>query len=404
MATAPVVDTDSLVDAYVADLNSRIGERKKSKLHRKSHRDYSLSARHVTEDMIRQFAVCQGDANPLWREEEYAKSSPWGQIIGSPMQIISISSATALPPPPHIPGWTLMQAGSTYEMERPLLPGDVIDGEDVWMGITERSKPDRPHRTFILAGERRFTDAAGKYVGKLVQKIFATVPRGGIEATDGPKGPPGRTSPKYTQEQLDEIYGHYDDENAGKLRRGSTPRFWEDVKEGDELGLTIKGPVDELDSASFVAMAGAGLGFADKWMLIKDEIDQSPRNPVTNAYYFNMTWHLADGCAQAMGQPHAISFGTLLEANFGHALSNWAGDHAFVRSMDNKILGVLYLGETAYITGHVVRTYEEDGRGLVEIDLIAKQQDGLPVGSQKAIVQLPHRDRPDEVVRNVLGK
>lgn len=295
-----------------------------------------------------------------------------------------------------------MQAGSAYELERPLVPGDVLEGEDVWMGFEERSKPDRPHRTFIQTGERRFTDQNGKYVGKLIQKAFATAPRDGAAIGNEAAAASPRERPRYTDEQLDKIYAHYDEENAGRLRRGAEPRFFEDVKVGDEVGPVVKGPVDVLDSASFVQLAGAGLGFADKWLLIKDEITQSPRDPETNAYMYNMTWHLSDGCAQAMGQPYAISFGTLLEVNFGHALSNWAGDHAFVRSMDNRILAPMFVGETAYIQGSVSKVHEEDGRGLVELSLQAQQQDGIPVGRHRAIIQLPHRDRPNEVVEDVM--
>ncbi len=395
--TSQPVNSDDVVDAYVADWNARIGESRPVGVTRKSHRDYCIAHRHISDDLIRQFVVCHGDANPLWRDTAYAKASPWGQLIAPPMQMLSVSAATRLPPPPEVENWTMMAAGAIYEVDRPLLPGDVIDADDVWMGIVERSKPDRPNRTFILTAERRFKDAAGRPVGKFGMRVFATTPRHGVTPEAARTAPP-RQRPRYTQEQLDEIYAHYDAENAGQLRRGAQPRYFEDVKVGDTIGKVIKGPVDVLDSASFVAMAGGGIGFAEKWMLIKDELHLSPRDPETNAYHFNFSWHLDDGCARAMGQPYALNFGTLLEVNCSHALTNWAGDHGFVRIMDNRILAPMYLGETATVTGVVSKVWEEDGRGLVEIQLKVAQQDGIDVGSQRAVVQLPHRGRPDEVI------
>jgi acyl dehydratase len=396
-------NTDTIIDEYIAHWNSRIGESKPVGLHRKSHRAYVLANRHITDDLIRNFVVCHGDANPLWRDEDYAKASPWGRIVAPPMQLITVSAATIQPPPPPVKGWTLMAAGSEYTIERPLVPGDVIDGTDVWMGFVERSKPDKPHRMFILTAERRFTDQNGDPVGKLAMRVFVMAPRSGFEAEEGQVGPAPRKRPRYSDEQLAEVYAHYDDENAGKLRRGSEPRFWEDVNEGDDVGKLIKGPVDLQDTASFISMVGGGVGFAEKWMLIKDEIDLSPRDPVTNAYHFNFDWHIDDGSAQAMGQPMAMVFGTQIEANCSHLLTNWCGDHGFVRVMDNRIIAPMFVGETAYFQGKVTRKYEEDGRGLVEIMIQASQQDGIPIGTQRAVVQLPHRGRPNEVVHEVFG-
>ncbi|WP_257555987.1 MaoC family dehydratase [Sphingobium sp. CFD-2] len=265
------IDTDKVIDDYVAHWNGRIGETKAVPLLRKSHRDYAISSRHVTDDMIRQFAISNGDTNPLWRDPAYAETSPWGRIIAPPMQVVSVSSATSLPQPPDVPEWYLMQAGAIYEMERPLVHGDELDAEDVWLGITEHSKADRPHRTFLLHGERRFRDQDGKHVGRVKLNVFATTPRKGIGAP-APQEAPARERHRYSETELAEIYAHYDDEIAGKLRRGAEPRYWEDVKAGDPIGKVIKGPLDVLDAASFLVSAGAGLGYADKWMLIKDEI------------------------------------------------------------------------------------------------------------------------------------
>jgi hypothetical protein len=130
----------------------------------------------------------------------------------------------------------------------------------------------------------------------------------------------------------------------------------------------------------------------------------SPRDPETNAYHFNMDWHLDDGSARAMGQPYAITFGALIENHFAHALSNWGGDHSFVRLMDNRVLAPMYLGETARITGGVTRTFEEHGRGLVEVMLTAVQNDGIQVASNKSIIQLPHRGHANEVVEEVMSR
>jgi acyl dehydratase len=402
MATRTAADPVQALEDYLKGWNARIGERRKIGVHRETHRDYCISVRHITDDLIRIFAISTGDANPLWRQHDYASKSVWGGIIAPPMAITCVSSTTALPPAPNYPGWSMMAAGGYYEMERPLRPGDVLDAEDVWGGFEERSKPGRPHRTFLIHGERHFTDQTGKSVGKLSMRAFALAPVPGADTASKPSGPQ-RERRRYSDQELKEIYDHYDAENGGKLRRGAEPRFWEDVNVGDEIGRCIKGPVDVMDCASFVGAIGGGVGFADKWKLIKAEIDLSPKDPITGAHHFNMDWHLDDATARSMGQPFALNFGVLMEVNFTHAVTNWAGDHGFLRVMDNKVIAPMYLGETLYITGAVTRKYEENGRGLIEIQLSGSQQDGINVAAQRAVVQLPHKGRPDEVVKDVFS-
>lgn len=392
-----------VIDDYIADQNARIGEKSPVPVLRFKHRDYTMANRFVTDDLIRHFGLSVGDTNPLWRDEAYAKASPWGRLIAPPMFMVSVSGGSKGAEPPKVPEWSLMHAGNQYEMERPFLPGDVIDGEDVWGGLKEMTKQDRPYRMFLQSGERHFTDQGGAYVGKVISRSVAMTPK------DAEAHKPVETSNadlqrrSYSDEELKEIYDHYDDEIAGKLRRGAEPRFWEDVNEGDDVGQIIKGPVDILEVASFVGIAGVGLGYADKWMLIKEELAHSPRDPETRAYHFNMSWHMSDGAARAMGQPLAINFGHLIEIYYAHAVSNWMGDHAYTRLMDNRSINAMYVGDTLRINGKVIRKYEEAGRGLIEIMMRGVQQDGVLVGQSRAIVQLPHKGHAEEVVQEMLS-
>ena len=41
----------------------------------------------ATRDAIRHFANGIGDANPLWRNDEYAKNTRYGGIIGPPLSV-----------------------------------------------------------------------------------------------------------------------------------------------------------------------------------------------------------------------------------------------------------------------------------------------------------------------------
>lgn len=386
---------DEKIAGYVAEQNARIGETKPAPRERHTHRDYPLGLKYVTEDVICGYGNRMGDTNPLWRNPDYARQSPWGGLISAPLLIGGVPS---LPDPPDIPGWAPMFGGNLTKIHKPVRHGDVLDADDVWLGYEDMSRPDRPHKTFLMKAERRFRNQHGEPVTTLLCRALCVAPRPGQKMASLTRGRP-RSRPRYTEQQLDEIYSHYDDELAGKLRRGNSPRYWEDVREGDDVGLVIKGPLDVTDQAA----SGTGVAFAAKWELIRGEKLHSPRDPETNAYHFQMAWHFVDSVAQSQGMPYALSFGVFVEHWFAHAATNWTGDHGFVREVEVRIPAPMFVGDTMWITGKVARTYEENGRGLVELRLRGAELDDIELANARILVQLPHRGRPNEVVEDVMS-
>lgn len=96
--------------------------------------------------------MANGDTNPLWRDKAYAEKSPWGGIV-APLYIYTAASIVALPAPPEIEGFNMYAAGNHVEFHVPIRPGDKFTAEDVWLGVEDRSRPGRPHRTLLPRGE-----------------------------------------------------------------------------------------------------------------------------------------------------------------------------------------------------------------------------------------------------------
>lgn len=325
---------DDVLEEYLAEANAAVGEVKPVPARRITHHDYVLGFTQVTEDLIKMFSVANGDTNPMWRDPDYAAASPWGGLIAPPLFIYTASSVTPIPEPPAIEGFDLYAAGSRVEFHAPIRPGDRFSAEDVWNGVQNRSRPGRPHRTLIFNGERRFYNQQGDRLATLHCRAAGTVLLPGSPPVG--KSLQGRELFAYSDDELQEIYSHYDQELAGDLRRGAEPRFWEDVSAGDDLGLVLKGPLDILDNAAFLGVIGGGLGFADKWEMIRTELGRSPRDPITRAYHYQMDWHLADSSAQAAGMPRAIAFGVFMEMNLTHLVNNWIGDHGWVQEFETR--------------------------------------------------------------------
>lgn len=396
---------DQVIEDYMVHWNSRIGEARPAPVGGRHGMDCALQLRHVTRDMIRTFARTNGDPNPIWSEPAYAERSPWGGIIAPPLFEATVAEFARMPEPPPVKGWRYFQGGTLRRFHKPFRPGDVIDADDVWLGIEEHSKADRPHRMFISRGERRYRNQDGVVLCSIENRIYGTMPRaaGSTASGSGSRGV-DRKRRRYSDDELQAIYSHYDDELAGKFRRGSSPRFWEDVREGDELGPVLKGPYDIFEAASFIGLMGIGMGNAEKWAAIREGLSGAPRDPETGAYHFGIDWHLSDEIARAAAPvPYAPNFGTLMEMNLVHAVTNWHGDHGFLRETDIRIPASMFMGDTLKITGKVARTFETEGRGLAEILLHGVEQNGLELINARVVVQLPHKGRPDEVVQEVLS-
>ena len=72
------------------------------------------------------------------------------------------------------------------------------------------------------------------------------------------------------------------------------------------------------------------------------------------------------------------------------AITDWAGPRAFITKLSFKMERSIYLGETMTITGKVTGKRVEDGKNLVDVDLLVSNQDG-PTTPASVTVELPAR-------------
>ncbi len=79
----------------------------------------------VTKDHILSFCEAIGDTNPLFVDEEAAKSGPYGGIIAPPAFYTSIRTGQGLDPKLRYGNLTL-NAGQHWEFLAPVRPGDTI--------------------------------------------------------------------------------------------------------------------------------------------------------------------------------------------------------------------------------------------------------------------------------------
>lgn len=132
----------------------------------------------VTRRDILRFAMAIGDRNPLWRDEEYARKTPWGGIIAPPFFMCAISlneqdldelepsglgkviDLRMSVPVPGFPG--AMATGRDIEFGEPIRPGDVITMEEKIVDVYEKEGRRGP-MVFVIA-VRTYTNQKGQLV------------------------------------------------------------------------------------------------------------------------------------------------------------------------------------------------------------------------------------------------
>lgn len=337
-------------------------------------------------DLIRHYADAIGDTNPLWRSEEYAKTTMYGRIIAPPRFLDCIAPPSGMGmgfPDFGVPGMNPLNRGSKYKWFKHVYEGDEFTVEDRYMGVKEVTKKDRPMpRLFLFSGQR-------KYINQN-HEVVAVVEGGAIVVGSGPdlEGPDpafdGLKRHKYSTEELEEIEKAYDAEK----RRGMEVLYWEDVEEGEELPPLVKGPITVMDSVAMFNAIGYTSGFRVTQLLLREQPGWGVVDPETNVTYPVAGIHVSDANARAQRVPFAAGFAAQLEGCLAHLICNWMGDDGFLKSMDCQMRRVFILGDTAWLSGKVVKKYIEDDEYLVDLELRAENQDHALLIPATATVRL----------------
>jgi hypothetical protein len=193
---------------------------------------------------------------------------------------------------------------------------------------------------------------------------------------------------QYTDEELGEAYKLYREEEV----RGAAQRYWEDVAEGEKLPVMFKGPMTVTGFIAFAQGWGGLYIRANKlaWKLI----DAHPGVGIKNRFGIPDVperVHWEEEFAFEVGAPGAYDYGPERTSWLTHQLTNWMGDHGFLRQASCKIRRHNPEGDMLFIHGKVARKYVEGERHLVLIEQEARNQDGELSVLGSGVVELRSR-------------
>jgi len=392
--TMSETEFNGVLDDYLAeDAATRAGSVSSVPLTWETTYTFPVNEHFITEDYIKRYVFAIGDFNPLYRDAEYAKQSLWGGIIAPPIFQASAGNSPVFPDKPQIPGLNSFYGGTENMMYKVMRPGDRIHVISKYLGIEEKKEAGKPYRLFVPRGQKMIYNDRGELMGTSTgNEIWMAMPPGSKKKEKAEKNPfAGRTRPRYTKEQLDEIHRFYDDEMEGKFRRGAEILYWEDVVEGEEIKPLIRGPLDVSDTVSWIVSAGYSIAFGWKWRALKGDLDRCLIDPDTGAPHNAIDWHYVDNMAQVAGLPYAHSIGRQNEAIVACAISNWMGDDGFLRRLYCAHRVTWFLGETITTKGKVKSKYVKDNEHLVDLDVWNELPDGKKATVAEATVKLRSR-------------
>ncbi|MGE3773980.1 MAG: MaoC family dehydratase N-terminal domain-containing protein [Gammaproteobacteria bacterium] len=341
----------------------------------------------ATRDNIRHYAHGIGDDNPLWCDAEYARKTKYGDVIALPSFLFATSRIVS----GYVGGLSgvhAMWSGADWTWHKPVARNDVIDTEAMLKDLV-------PHQT-AFAGraiqqiyEVKFYNQHGDLVAHADSWCFRTERDHAREAGTKYRDLRAREQRVYTDEELEAAFRLYHQEEI----RGSVPRFWDDVEEGEELPVLFKGP---MTVTGFIAYAQGWGGLyirANKmaWKLAREH----PGIGIKNRFGVPdcpERVHWEEDFALEVGAPGAYDYGPERCSWLTHQLTNWMGDEGFLHKAHCKIRRHNPEGDMLFIKGRIKRKFAENGQHYVEIDQIAHNQDEELSVVGGGIVRLPVRN------------
>jgi len=342
----------------------------------------------VSPESIRNFANGIGDVNPLYRESDYANNSEFGALIASPAWVASVFPHWVLQ---GLPGIHADHSASDWEFLRPIYVNDRITPKCYFVGFDVK-KSRFAGKTAFEYQRFEYWNQRSELVGRghlLLVRYERQTARGKSDEGTGKYDSIEIPHP-WKDEELEKV----DKDTLAEEIRGSNPRYWEDVLVGEELVPVVKGPLGLTDIISYCAGAApVQLGaHGVQLRLYKKHPAWGFRDPVTHAWEPIYGVHYSVAAARAVGARYAYDVGVQRHCWLVNLLTNWMGDHGWIKRCYGEYRQFVYLSDAVWFKGKVIKKYiDENGEYCVDIETHGINQRGEDTMPGESTVILPSR-------------
>jgi acyl dehydratase len=394
-----------ITDEGIAQLRSRIGIAHPNPV--------PAHYQRPNRDAFRNVARAYGDDNPLWCDPDYAKASRWGEPIASPVLVGGDSMI----------GEDVLTADDLARQGE--LKGDPLRGVHAFYSASEREwwAPLRENvrvkrRNALVAALDKTSEFGGRSVhewdaavfqdetGQLLAAQYKLMIRTEREKARERKKYADIVVETWSDEDIAEIDAQY----AKESRRGSEPRYFEDVEEGDELPGMVKGPLTVTDMICWHVGMGMGVYGVAPLRLAYENRQRIPRfyhRDELNVWDVMQRVHWDPEFARRSGNPTTFDYGRMRETWLIHLLTDWMGDDGWLHRLRVEFRKFNYVGDAQWLGGRIARKFiHEDADGAhpaVEVELWARNQRGEDTTPGSATVLLPSRESGAAVLPAPVG-
>lgn len=338
----------------------------------------------VSVESIRNYLNGIGDNNLLYREPEYAAKSKYRGLIAPPNWLYSVFPTWVLQ---GLAGIHAFHSGNDWVFYKPLFPGDFVSAKCKFMGYDV--KPSK---------------FAGKTVFEYQRSSFFNQKEELVAETDlwlvRAERQVARKTGKYNTVQLPHPYTDrelkmIDEQVLNEEIRGDQPRYWEDVRVGEELPKIVKGPFGLTDMIAYcvgaapVQIAAHGTQLA----LYKKHPAWGFRDPFTRAWEPVYGVHYNMAAAKSAGLPFPYDVGAQRQGWLISFLCNWMGDEGWLKRNYAEYRKFVYHSDTVWFSGKIVKKYKDlDGEFCVDVETSAVNQRGEDTMPGYSTIVLPSRE------------
>jgi len=340
---------------------------------------------YATRLAILRFAEGIGDDNPLWTDSIYAAGTKHGTLIAPPSFIFACLASVQV-------GWRGLggfHAETKLKYHRTIRVGDRITARvyfDGFDGPIESNFGGRRIKDYVRQEYYNQDDA-------LVAEFICSRMR--FERTEMQKRAPSR-SIEVPHPWKEEEIAAIEEDVLAEAPRGATPRYWDDVNVGDQIGTVTKGPISLTDEIAYIAAGAAPIPRIAAHRVALRRYRRHPkwafRDPKTFALEPVYSVHYNDYAAKLQGAQAAYDVGIQRTCWGIHALTNWMGDTGFLKALTGQYRSHVYLSDVVRLSGRVVaKEIDGDGDHVVRLATWATNQRDQNVMPGTAVVVLPQR-------------
>lgn len=322
----------------------------------------------VNEYLIRHWCETLEDGNPLYLDEEYAKSRGYNSVLAPPGSFMTTFAMQFRWPWP--PGDREPAPHIHYDIKDALgLPVGIIDSIEVEMGVPLQVgdrlnvsqqlidispwKKTRVGEGHFWTMDRFYRNQRGELVARERMSAF-----GYGKESDSDQPAASKSGGGWSPAIEEVIEG----ERTGYSTPAYENRRWEDVEEGEELPELVM----PITTTRCVYLASATRDFSPQ----HSNRDYCHERSKTKDVFVNTPFNVG---------------------MVARLMTDWAGPESTVRKVSVKMRQNVCAGDDMILTGSVTRKYVEDGDHRVDLEVMISTQDG-PATPCSGTLSLPSRE------------